>query len=166
MRKLCCVLFACGLLCAHGCKKSQPAAGSVSIANPVVKSNPTEMLEKLGLCFKEPSGASDIRYYIIAGNTAQMTFVRNGIKYTARICRQPSFSDISGMYYDWNEEIATNLERCAATVKLAASGGKTVGVCLWYDKIPSCMCSISMDSGATQKLLESVALEVYTIVYV
>lgn len=166
MRKLFYALLACGLVCAQGCKKSQPAAGSVSIGNPVVRSNPAEIREKLGLRFKEPSGASDIQYYIIAGKTAQMTFMRNGTEYTARIVRQPSFSDISGMYYDWSDEIATNLERCAATVKLAESGGKTVGICLWYDKVPSCMCSISMDSGATQELLESTALEIYTIDYV
>ena len=51
-------------------------------------------------------------------------------------------------------------------VKLADSGGSSVGVCLWYDTVPGLMCSVSVKSGATQELLEELSRQVYTIVYV
>lgn len=166
MRKLVYILLACIAVCAQSCKKNQTAVSAVSIKNPVVTSNRTEIREKLGIRFKEPTDASDIQYSIIAGNLAQMTFVRNGIEYTARSSRQPSFSDISGLYYTWSKEIDTQFERCAANIKLASAEGTTVGVCLWYDQELSCMCSVSMNSGATQQLLENIAREIYTLDYI
>lgn len=169
------LLFAafCVLLCASGCslqkKKNvlQDDDGTaVGIANPVVQSDPQEILEVLGICFNEPEGASGVRYSIIGGKTAQMDFVWKGIECTARISGEPSFTDISGMYFSWKSEINTNVGRCAATVKLAEAGGSTTGVCLWYDTVPGLMCSVSMKNDATQELLEAIARQVYTIVYV
>ena len=169
------LLFAafCVLLCASGCslqkKKNvlQDDDGTaVGIANPVVQSDPQEILEVLGICFNEPEGASGVRYSIIGGKTAQMDFVWNGVECTARISGEPSFTDISGMYFSWKSEISTKIERCDAVVKLAESGGSTTGVCMWYDTVPGLMCSVSMKNDATQELLEAIARQVYTIVYV
>ena len=169
------LLFAafCVLLCASGCslqkKKNvlQDDDGTaVGIANPVVQSNPEEILEQLGIRFNEPEGASGVRYSIIGGKTAQMDFVWNGVECTARISGEPSFTDISGMYFSWKSEISTKIERCDAVVKLAESGGSTTGVCMWYDTVPGLMCSVSMKNDATQELLESISRQVYTIVYV
>ena len=169
------LLFAafCVLLCASGCslqkKKNvlQDDDGTaVGIANPVVQSDPEEILEVLGIRFNEPEGASEVRYSIIGGKTAQMDFVWKGIECTARISGEPSFTDISGMYFSWKSEISTKIERCDAVVKLAESGGSTTGVCMWYDTVPGLMCSVSMKNDATQELLEAIARQVYTIVYV
>ncbi|MCI7114947.1 MAG: hypothetical protein MR932_03090 [Treponema porcinum] len=169
------LLFAafCVLLCASGCslqkKKNvlQDDDGTaVGIANPVVQSDPEEILEVLGIRFNEPEGASEVRYSIIGGKTAQMDFVWNGVECTARISGEPSFTDISGMYFSWKSEISTKIERCDAVVKLAESGGSTTGVCMWYDTVPGLMCSVSMKNDATQELLEAIARQVYTIVYV
>ena len=107
-----------------------------------------------------------MRYSIIGGKTAQMDFVWKGVECTARISGEPFFNDISGMYFSWKSEINTNVGRCAATVKLAEAGGSTTGVCLWYDTVPGLMCSVSMKNDATQELLEAIARQVYTIVYV
>ena len=168
----------CVIFCASGCSSQKKknglpesdgrAAGgtSVGIANPVVQSNPEEILEVLGIRFNEPEGASRVRYSIIGGKTAQMDFVWKGVECTARISGEPSFTDISGMYFSWKSEINTNVGRCAATVKLAETGGSTTGVCLWYDIVPGLMCSVSVKSGATQELLEELSRQVYTIVYV
>ena len=169
------LLFAafCVIFCASGCslqkKKNvlQDDDGTaVGIANPVVQSNPEEILEQLGIRFNEPEGASGVRYSIIGGKTAQMDFVWNGVECTARISGEPSFTDISGMYFSWKSEISTKIERCDAVVKLAESGGSTTGVCMWYDTVPGLMCSVSVKSGATQELLEELSRQVYTIVYV
>ena len=169
------LLFAafCVLLCASGCslqkKKNvlQDDDGTaVGIANPVVQSDSEEILEVLGIRFNEPEGASEVRYSIIGGKTAQMDFVWNGVECTARISGEPSFTDISGMYFSWKSEISTKIERCDAVVKLAESGGSTTGVCMWYDTVPGLMCSVSMKNDATQELLEAIARQVYTIVYV
>ena len=163
----------CVIFCASGCSSQKKKnvlqdddGTAVGIANPVVQSNPEEILEQLGIRFNEPEGASGVRYSIIGGKTAQMDFVWKGIECTARISGEPSFTDISGMYFSWKSEINTNVGRCAATVKLAEAGGSTTGVCLWYDTVPGLMCSVSMKNDATQELLEAIARQVYTIVYV
>ena len=168
----------CVIFCASGCSSQKKknglteadgrAAGgtALGIANPVVQSDPQEILEVLGIRFNEPEGASGVRYSIIGGKTAQMDFVWKGVECTARISGEPSFTDISGMYFSWKSEINTNVGRCAATVKLAEAGGSTTGVCLWYDTVPGLMCSVSMKNDATQELLEAIARQVYTIVYV
>lgn len=163
----------CVIFCASGCSSQKKKNGlpeadgtALGIANPVVQSNPEEILEVLGIRFNEPEGASRVRYSIICGKTAQMDFVWKGIECTARISGEPSFTDISGMYFSWKSEISTKIERCAATVKLAEVGGSTTGVCLWYDTVPGLMCSVSVKSGATQELLEELSRQVYTIVYV
>ncbi|MCI6322219.1 hypothetical protein [Treponema porcinum] len=169
------LLFAafCVLLCASGCslqkKKNvlQDDDGTaVGIVNPVVQSNPEEILEQLGIRFNEPEGASGVRYSIIGGKTAQMDFVWNGVECTARISGETAFTDISGMYFSWKTVTDTDIGRCPAVVKLADSGGSSVGVCLWYDTVPGLMCSVSVKSGATQELLEKLSRQVYTIVYV
>ena len=168
----------CVIFCTSGCSSQKKknglpesdgrAAGgtSVGIANPVVQSDPQEILDVLGIRFNEPEGASGVRYSIIGGKTAQMDFVWKGIECTARISGEPSFTDISGMYFSWKSEISTKIERCDAVVKLAESGGSTTGVCMWYDTVPGLMCSVSMKNDATQELLEAIARQVYTIVYV
>ena len=168
----------CVIFCTSGCSSQKKknglpesdgrAAGgtSVGIANPVVQSDPQEILDVLGIRFNEPEGASGVRYSIIGGKTAQMDFVWKGIECTARISGEPSFTDISGMYFSWRSEISTKIERCDAVVKLAESGGSTTGVCMWYDTVPGLMCSVSMKNDATQELLEAIARQVYTIVYV
>ena len=168
----------CVIFCTSGCSSQKKknglpesdgrAAGgtSVGIANPVVQSDPQEILDVLGIRFNEPEGASGVRYSIIGGKTAQMDFVWKGIECTARISGEPSFTDISGMYFSWRSEISTKIERCDAVVKLAESGGSTTGVCMWYDTVPGLMCSVSMKNDATQELLESISRQVYTIVYV
>ena len=166
------LLFAafCVLLCASGCslqkKKNvlQDDDGTaVGIVNPVVQSNPEEILEQLGIRFNEPEGASGVRYSIIGGKTAQMDFVWNGVECTARISGETAFTDISGMYFSWKTVTDTDIGRCPAVVKLADSGGSSVGVCLWYDTVPGLMCSVSVKSGATQELLEKLSRQVYYI---
>lgn len=163
----------CVIFCASGCSSQKKKNGlpeadgtALGIANPVVQSNPEEILEVLGIRFNEPEGASGVRYSIIGGKTAQMDFVWNGVECTARISGEPSFTDISGMCFSWKSEISTKIERCDAVVKLAESGGSTTGVCMWYDTVPGLMCSVSVKSGATQELLEELSRQVYTIVYV
>ena len=163
----------CFIFWASGCSSQKKKNGlpeadgtALGIANPVVQCNPEEILEVLGIRFNEPEGASGVRYSIIGGKTAQMDFVWNGVECTARISGEPSFTDISGMYFSWKSEISTKIGRCAATVKLAEAGGSTTGVCLWYDIVPGLMCSVSMKNDATQELLESISRQVYTIVYV
>lgn len=168
----------CVIFCTSGCSSQKKKNGlpesdgraadgtALGIANPVVQSDPEEILEVLGIRFNEPEGASRVRYSIIGGKTAQMDFVWKGVECTARISGEPSFTDISGMYFSWKSEINTNVGRCAATVKLAETGGSTTGVCLWYDIVPGLMCSVSVKSGATQELLEELSRQVYTIVYV
>lgn len=163
----------CVIFCASGCSSQKKKNGlpeadgtALGIANPVVQSDPEEILDVLGIRFNEPEGASGVRYSIIGGKTAQMDCVWNGVECTARISGEPSFTDISGMYFSWKSEISTKIERCDAVVKLAESGGSSVGVCLWYDTVPGLMCSVSVKSGATQELLEELSRQVYTIVYV
>ena len=76
----------CVIFCASGCSSQKKKNGlpeadgtALGIANPVVQSNPEEILEVLGIRFNEPEGASGVRYSIIGGKTAQMDFVWKGV---------------------------------------------------------------------------------------
>ena len=80
--------------CVFGCQA--PASQEAGLPNPMVESNPEEILQKLGVEFLVPEGAEDVRYFIISGKMAEMQFRLDGSDCNARIQPEPEFTDISG----------------------------------------------------------------------
>ena len=56
-----CMAFVFG--CQAPASQQTPSSG---LANPMVESNPDEILQKLGVEFLVPEGAEDVRYFIIS----------------------------------------------------------------------------------------------------
>lgn len=144
--------------CVFGCQA--PASQEAGLPNPMVESNPEEILQKLGVEFLVPEGAEDVRYFIISGKMAEMQFRLDGSDCNARIQPEPEFTDISGMYYDWNQTENFSIGACEGKRMIASEDGKPVSCCLWYDTVPGLMYSLSVVGGSADIL--SAAISVYS----
>ena len=69
------------------------------------------------------------------------------MEYTARIKSADAFEDISGLYYDWADELPCVIGRCDGVCRRAITDDGMTDVCLWYDALPGLMYSVSA-SGA------------------
>ena len=147
--------------CLFGCQSPASQGGSQSsLPNPMVESDPEDILEKLGVEFLVPEGAEEVKYFIISNQMAEMQFRLNGSECSARIQPAEEFTDISGMYYDWNRTDNCSIGRCEGKLTSSSSGEKPVSCCLWYDQVPGLMYSLSVVGGSADAL--STAASVYT----
>lgn len=139
------------------------SGGSLAIPNPMKKSSDAELMELLGMSFAVPMKAEDIHYSIVADKMAQMDFTYNGHQCVARIRGSSQFEDISGFFYDWENEGVVRIGWCDGEVKYNVVGDDVCGICLWWDAAPGLMYSLGMRTGATPELLQQLAEEVYVV---
>lgn len=172
MKKLLLFLIS-GCFLILGCTKkstenvANKAGGAVQMVNPIKESSAQEILQKVGVEIGVPKDATNIRYSIIStseGPTAQMDFDWKNSECTARI--QPSGSlqleDISGFYYNWQNEATCNVSYNVAQVKWTSTAdGETPGICIWWDAVPGLMYSVSMKNNADEQSLCELANAVY-----
>ena len=142
-------------------RKSSPE--KLALPNPVKKSSEEELMNSLGVTFGRPMGASDIYYSIVGDKMAQMDFMYDGHQCHARIRPSAEFEDISGFFYDWENEGNVRIGWCDGKVKYSIQGDEVCGICLWWDAAPGLMYSVSMRTGATPELLQQLAEEVYVV---
>ncbi|MBQ5781576.1 MAG: hypothetical protein IIW10_06495 [Spirochaetaceae bacterium] len=133
----------------------------LALPNPVKQSSETELMDLLGMRFAVPMGAEDIHYSIVADKMAQMDFTYDGNQCVARIRSSVQFEDISGFFYDWENEGPVRIGWCEGEVKYNVEGDDVCGICLWWDATPGLMYSLGMRTGATPELLQQLAEEVY-----
>lgn len=132
------------------------------IVNPMKNSNPQEIIETIGVRFIEPKDVSEIKYFIISNQIAQMNFIKDDISFTARIKPTNQFEDISGMYYDWTNEQDCEIAWCSGKIYFMNDGeNNNPGICIWYDIAPGLMYSISMDDKSNPEILLNLANEIY-----
>lgn len=152
------VLLFIVVACASGREEAQ-------LPNPMRQSSPEEIMDILGLKLETPDGATAVEYYIIeledASDIAQVDFSLDGIPFIYRAASAAKFTDISGMNYDWTEEIETDVSYCAGKTFMADANGTKVGVILWYDAAPGIQYSLSTDSDADYTLLWFLAEQLY-----
>lgn len=169
MKKLLALVLALAMifaLCACGSKQNatvnvdKESEGKVTvgagIANPMHAATQESILADLGITFQVPAGAEDVKFYTIdtEPKTAQMSFVFDGDEYTYRIAPASEFTDISGMYFDWEETEETQISYCDA--KVCWNDWKE-GVILWYDAVPGLMYSLAQGANANYNSLEGMA---------
>ena len=156
------------MICSCSSKKSFTTGASrqavVGMPNPIRESTQAEILELLGIAFAVPESASDIRYAIIANETAQVDFMWRNAKCTCRV--QPSseleLKDISGFYYIWKNEADVQVGYNDAKAKWTTDeSGESVGICIWWDAAPGIMYSVSMKKNASKENLVELANAVY-----
>ncbi len=115
-----------------GAPETVPTPG-LGIANPMAEVENAAALAQAGVPIDAPEGASDVKYHIIGGTVAQVTFTLGDHAYTYRAAL--GGEDISGVYATFLEEVLTvNWEfetKCIpATVKTTADGGRLAA---WQD---------------------------------
>lgn len=116
----------------------------LSSPNPWLESSAEEILELDGVHFVCPEDAENILYHRLpAERISQMQFDLAGIHYTARIQPADAFTDISGMYYEWNSETKETIGYLEATILKAAGENEQAALCLFYDAAPGLMYSLS-----------------------
>lgn len=148
-------LLALSLLC--GCGNG--AAPAAEIPNPVRDSSAEEILAEFGAGLVAPQGAQDAVYGIIDGKTplAQLSFSLDGVEYTCRMAGAKEYTDISGMYFEWqNSELlmeANDYELCF--------NPDAEGFIAWYDETDGLVRCISMNSGASEQSLIEAAHAVF-----
>lgn len=155
------VLF-CLAVMIHTKNKNEEKNKTMQIVNPMKKSTPQEIIETIGVKFNEPKNVSEIKYFIISNQVAQMNFIKDGISFTARIKPANQFEDISGMYFNWNNEQDCKIAWCSGKIYFMNDAeNKNPGICIWYDVAPGLMYSLSMDDKSNPEILLSLANEIY-----
>ena len=115
------------------------------VSNPWVKTTEDGLMEALGLRFGVPEGATDVTWLILEEEQlAELQFTWYDEDYTARIMPSDEFQDISGMYYDWQQQFDCEIGRCEGICYRAYDGEYTADLCLWYDALTGLMYSVSV----------------------
>ena len=125
------------------------------------------MLINLGLDMKvEPEGAQDVLYHVFSlGDliVAETSFMWEGVRYSYRMASTseifedlPDISETKGNYcVEQNSEVGW----CPA--QLYYTEGEA-GKVIWFDVVPGLLYSLTMDDGASEKMLLDMAETLYT----
>ena len=65
------------------------------------------------------------------------------------------------MYYEWTEEVETNVSYTTGKTFIAEDDDDKVGVILWFDAAPGIQYSLSMDSEADYTVLWFLAEQLF-----
>ena len=144
MKKIIALLSALMLLVSMtACFAEEEAVG---LANPWTETTEEGMLETIGLGFAIPENAENVTFRVLESEgMGEMTFTLDGMEFTARIQAADDFTDISGMYYEWeviNQEELEMMGRPAWEAR-ATEDGETIDLCMWFDVVPGVMYSLS-----------------------
>lgn len=131
------------------------AGGETGLPNPVVEVESAEAIQtELGIAMILPDGSTGMKYAIIGGKTAQAQFTYQNNDYTYRIEKTDAKVDISGMFVEFAEN--KDMTRGDYPYSIAYNEGAE-GVASWYDQTAGATYSISMDAGASEAALQSMA---------
>ncbi len=132
------------------------------IQNPVRSSDAEEIRKKLGIRFDIPKNAGTVAYTIIdldgPEDIAQAAFSLNGASCCYRIVSAASFSDISGLFYDWTVKKDCEVNGCAGEMAYNESAQGWIG---WYDVAQGLLYCVSVDTGAGEAVLMEIAESVF-----
>ncbi len=176
MKKAIALLVAVLLLAAlcAGCAEKEPADISVDASdddpiggnttNPLTETTMDGIMNTIGFYFGVPANAKDLQYFLIRDEIGEMRFTCNGAKMTARIASAVEFTDISGIYTNFDPALEEDVEIGGIAGKLQQGklDDKTVELCQWYDVVPGVMYSLSAEGADLDGFdITAVADEVY-----
>jgi len=129
MKKTLCILLALAL-CLMGAVLAE-----VTLTNPWVESTSAEIAEAVGTTFGIPEGTEDVAYSLMTeGNLAEMYFTLDGMEYVARIQPAEEFTDISGLFYEWEAEGPFEIAGIEGLERRAVEDEETIDSVLWFDE--------------------------------
>lgn len=126
-----------------------PAEDVVALANPWKELTGEELAQVSGMSFGVPEGAKDVVYrWMESDGLAEMQFTMDGDEYCARTqsaeLSEGQLMNISGIYFQWDNEEAIKVNDCPGTIGLAQTGSEDwVALCMWYDAGAKRMYSLS-----------------------
>ncbi len=132
------------------------------LANPWTQSDEQGVAKATGFEMTAPDEATDVSYsYMSSDGLAQMQFTLDGMKWVYRIQMADELTDISGMEYQWTDEIECSVsDRDAVYYSYVSTGnGKEENAQLvnWYDAVTGVTYSLS----ATGKELSDTEMLAY-----
>ena len=157
MKKLLVVIISaaiCLAFAACGNKAEDPVIPGVP--NPVTPATAEEVAAATGLTFTLPEDAENVVYYVIDGETpmAEAVFDWKGQEITYRIISALEYSDISGLYYDWEQVLDWQIQGRPGHVCFNEGAA---GFCGWYDVVPGVLYNVAVTENATAEFLTEAA---------
>jgi hypothetical protein len=138
--------------------------GSTSLANPWVDMTAEELSDASSLSFGVPEGAENVIYrYMESDHLAEMQFTIGNDEFCARIQPADEPMNISGMFFEWENEEDVKIGSCTGTIGQAQTGSEDyVELCQWYDADQGLQYSLSVYTTDVDGLdLAAVAEQVY-----
>ena len=119
----------------------------VGMPNPLREATGAQMAEATGLVLIAPSGAVNVRYFILNDKTAQLVFSLDGKEYTYRAEPTDKLEayDFSGLNYTWAETSEEPVGYLTATVSTCDEAG----VAYWLDVVPGIAYSLGCNAVVT-----------------
>ena len=138
---------------------------AVTMANPWQTLTADELAQAAGVTFGVPEGAENVEYrWLKDENLAEMQFtMESGDEYCARVQPTAEPTDISGMYYGWENVENVNVGYCEGTIGQYQTGSNEyVELIQWYDAAPGLMYALSVYTTDLDGLdLKAVAEQVF-----
>lgn len=127
----------------------------------------SEIVEELGYNVAiAPEGATDITYDAFRINNlavAETTFLLDSIRYSYRMAATYEtvlpFADISGTETNYEHHVTAEVGWCPAELYYTENGA---GKIIWFDIVPGLLYSLSMETGASEESLLSLAHELFS----
>lgn len=164
-----CIAFA--LLAACGKNKSDAESSDeasiddpsdtslVGMPNPLVATDRDGFISKLGFYMNEPENAENVRYCVIANTVGEMSFVKGGIEYVARMKDYPDpieigskeamdqYIALSGYCCDFTTTETCKIGYCDGEIieHKIKDTGKTVQIVAWDDVVPGFLYTLSVE---------------------
>ena len=125
---------------------AEEAKETVSIANPWEDMTAEQLSAASNLSFGVPEGAENVIYrYLRSENLAEMQFTIDSDEFCARIQPADEPMNISGMYFEWENEEEVTVGHCPGTLGLSQTGSEDwAELCLWYDADQKLQYSLSV----------------------
>ena len=119
---------------------------AAGLANPWEDLTADALREASGLSFHVPEGAENVIYrYLPSESLAEMQFTLDSDEFCARIQPSSEPADISGMYFEWENEEAISINGCPGTISQAKADSEDwVELCRWYDAAQGLQYSLSV----------------------
>ena len=134
------------------------------IANPWEDLTAEQLKAESGLSFGLPEGIENVIYrYLPDENLAEMQFTAGSDEFCARIQPADEPMNISGMYFDWDNEEEVHIGQSTGTIGQAKTGSEDwVELCQWYDADQGLQYSLSVYTTDIDGLdLTALAEQVY-----
>jgi len=125
------------------------------MGNPIEEVSPEKIAEITGSKAILPEGAENTTYLLINNELGEVRFTQDSanINMTLRSQKLDEFTDISGMYYDWQSEYGETIGNFEAKImNYSSDEDGDIRVYLWYDAENKVMYSLSAQADKLENL--------------